>query len=318
LQATYIDVQRDLDIDLHEDIQVLGMIKSNARVDTEVDSDGNVSFGYRSKYNINNKIELLQIIAKNRHGIVLQDIKDCYADIEIDSSSLIIGGDIIATRNKDLKSLVLYPRGEPYYSQLSGTVTAIPGKPSIHTSSALEAEIRRGEAIKVGADWYRVSSAITGQQTQRSVAPPSVTLDKDLSERNLYCTPFTAEALPLDGDFDGEQEFKGPALRHGCTTDIKDIWHQTADSLKRFEGDGVALYKELVSLRLLDPHSLLNSNPAGQTRAGIRALAKKKKIRKVRQSSSNYTGHGVNAHLKGSELEQILKETREKLDKERT
>lgn len=31
------------------------------------------------------------------------------------------------------------------------------------------------------------------------------TTDKDLSEKNKYCDPFTAEVLPLDGDFEGTE-----------------------------------------------------------------------------------------------------------------
>jgi len=58
-----------------------------------------------------------------------------------------------------------------------------------NVSSHFYKKIRRGEAIKVDEYCYRVDSAIgsdsAGEQTQRSsVAPPSVTLDKELSEKN--------------------------------------------------------------------------------------------------------------------------------------
>ena len=53
---------------------------------------------------------------------------------------------------------------------------------------------------------YRVDSTIgsgnTGEQTQRSAAPPSVTLDKPLSDKNVYYNTYNAHKLPLDGDFD--------------------------------------------------------------------------------------------------------------------
>ena len=29
--------------------------------------------------------------------------------------------------------------------------------------------------------------------------------DKDMSDRNVYCDPFTSEVLPLDGDFEGNE-----------------------------------------------------------------------------------------------------------------
>ena len=79
----------------------------------------------------------------------------------------------------------------------------------LRTSIDLRRELRRGEAIEVGGTWYRVGSAIgsgaAGEQIQRAAAPASVTSDKDMSERNVYCDPYTAEALPLDGDYDGAE-----------------------------------------------------------------------------------------------------------------
>lgn len=75
--------------------------------------------------------------------MVLEDIKDCYPGIESDCSAFIIGGDVIATKNKELKSIVLYPRGDAFYTKLSGIVTACPGKSSIQTSVSLLDEIRR-------------------------------------------------------------------------------------------------------------------------------------------------------------------------------
>lgn len=79
----------------------------------------------------------------------------------------------------------------------------------VRTSASLLGEVRRGEAVQVGDSWYRVGSAIgsgaAGEQVQRAAAPPSVTSDRDMSERNVYCDPFTADLLPLDGDFEGAE-----------------------------------------------------------------------------------------------------------------
>ena len=73
-----------------------------------------------------------------------------------DIESLIIGGDIIASRNKEKRSMVLYPRGKRFLSRLSGTVTAVPGKQCMVTSANLRDEIRRGEAIQVRAAFILV------------------------------------------------------------------------------------------------------------------------------------------------------------------
>ncbi len=47
---------------------------------------------------------------------------------EADCTSMIVGGEIIANKNRELKSLVLYPRGVPFLTTLSGTVTATLGQ----------------------------------------------------------------------------------------------------------------------------------------------------------------------------------------------
>lgn len=66
-----------------------------------------------------------------------------------DIESLIIGGDVIASRNKEKRSMVLYPRGKRFLTRLSGSVTAVPGRQCMVTSANLRDEIRRGEAIQV-------------------------------------------------------------------------------------------------------------------------------------------------------------------------
>jgi hypothetical protein len=40
---------------------------------------------------------------------------------------MILSGEVIACRNSEKKTIVLYPRGNPFYAALSGTLTARPG-----------------------------------------------------------------------------------------------------------------------------------------------------------------------------------------------
>jgi uncharacterized protein YjcR len=171
LMASFVDVQRELHINLREEIQVLEMLKSNPMIDQIVHEDGMLYFQYRAKFNIKNKVELLNLIIRVRNGIVLEDIKNCYPDIESDCMSLIVGGSIIAGKNKEKKSLVLYPRGEKFVSKLSAQVIATPGKQTIQTNVSLLKEVLRGEAVMVDTTWYRVDSAIgsglESQQNQR-------------------------------------------------------------------------------------------------------------------------------------------------------
>jgi len=73
-----------------------------------------------------NKVQLIETIRRSKNGVVLADIKNCYEGIEADCGSMIVGGDIIAVKNKvEFKSLVLYPRGRPFLTKLSGTVLFI-------------------------------------------------------------------------------------------------------------------------------------------------------------------------------------------------
>jgi hypothetical protein len=81
---------------------------------------------------------------------------------------LIIGGDIIACKNKTLKSFVLYPRGTPFYTQLSGKVTATPGSNMLRTTADLTGEIRRGDAIRVP---YHTSDAATAAAAAAAAGP---------------------------------------------------------------------------------------------------------------------------------------------------
>jgi hypothetical protein len=67
-------------------------------------------------------------------------------------------------------------------------------------------QIRRGEAIQVGGQWFRLSSAVKAgvplsEQPVRAQAPLSVVSHQDLSSRNEvdgYIRPFTAKKVPLD------------------------------------------------------------------------------------------------------------------------
>ncbi len=67
-------------------------------------------------------------------------------------------------------------------------------------------QIRRGEAVCVGGQWFRVSSAVKDgpikDQPARAQAPLSVVSLTDLSKRNEqdgYIRPFSEKLIPLDG-----------------------------------------------------------------------------------------------------------------------
>jgi hypothetical protein len=66
-------------------------------------------------------------------------------------------------------------------------------------------QIRRGEAVQVGGQWFRVSSAVKEgplwDQPARAQAPLSVVSLTNLSKRNEvdgYIRPFSSKIVPLD------------------------------------------------------------------------------------------------------------------------
>jgi len=69
-------------------------------------------------------------------------------------------------------------------------------------------QMRRGEAVWAGGQWFRTSSAVKegvplDDQPERAKAPPSVTLRQDLSKKNDsdgYIRPFDRTNIPLDHD----------------------------------------------------------------------------------------------------------------------
>lgn len=210
-RATFVDFERELRIDLSRENYVLDMLKSNPKVECERSAEDELSFQYRTKFSIANKRELLATIDRVQCGIISADIfnPECYPGVDLDVNNLIVGGDIIACRNRALKSIVLYPRGRPFLSLLSGSITAEPGKQAVSTTEGLIDEIRRGDAVGIGTDladfsWYRVSCKERGtKQTERATAPLSVTSEVALSDKNKYCDTYDTSRLPLDGDFDG-------------------------------------------------------------------------------------------------------------------
>ena len=76
----------------------------------------------------------------------------------------------------------------------------------IDTSKDLTKELRRGEAVWIGGQWFRVSSSIRdgvplAEQPPRAQAPLSVSSIQDLSKKNEldgYCLEFIESKIPID------------------------------------------------------------------------------------------------------------------------
>ena len=86
---------------------------------------------------------------------------------------------------------------------------ADPSAPTFHSmlkiSSDPRTQVRRGEAISICGQWFRISSAVirgvpNENQPARAQPPPTVAMMKDLSTKNLgeYVKPFDSSTLSLD------------------------------------------------------------------------------------------------------------------------
>lgn len=202
-------------------------------------------FGYRAKFSmVHDRATLLAQINRMKNGIKASDLLDAYDGVERDIQKLLTSGEILGVANPEEKDRILFPRGESFLVELDGCITmqgastpsSLPPPPPPNTDDPMQLalynnevanalqmqkiqsrlittdvdprpQIRRGEAIRVGGEWFRVSSEITPnvpleKQPPRAQAPLSVVSMKDLSKKNEvegYCYKLDSKTIPLDG-----------------------------------------------------------------------------------------------------------------------
>ena len=274
------------------DADVLRALQGNKRVLVTGGRGTPLTLRYQSPYNISSRHELKFKIEKAIGGIKRKEVDRSYPGIDEDITEMIRSGEIIAVKSQEKNTEVLFPRGERFLTRLPGRVIAPIGEEIIETTEPLHTSIRRGDAIQVGTQWFRVSSMIrqNGTQPARAQAPKSVTSIKDLSERNEYILTFDDVGLPLDREFDGEEEYQGVAYKHGCTNDIRGMWAETAALVPSDENE---LQQKLLSVRLISRAAQKIARPV--VRGGEKD--KRKKPRKQKQREVHYT----NLHLQGTD-----------------
>lgn len=82
-KATFVDLKKELDIDLDYENYVLDMVKSNPKIECERSSEDVMFFKYRAKFEIRDRNELLREIERVKNGISMKDITDpeCYPGV---------------------------------------------------------------------------------------------------------------------------------------------------------------------------------------------------------------------------------------------
>ncbi|CAB9508619.1 expressed unknown protein [Seminavis robusta] len=207
-------------IDLEEtDQAVAQMLQRNPKIrvenvpDPENPSVQLATYAYQAKYNnVRDVKTLLAQINRCKNGVPMKDLEDAYEGVQADLQMLITAGDVLAIANSEDKDKILFPRGDAFLVELDGIValkeTAANSDKQVyivHTDVDPCKQIRRGEAINVGGQWFRVSSAVKegalSDQPVRAQAPLSVVSLLELSKRNEqdgYIRPFSKSLIPLD------------------------------------------------------------------------------------------------------------------------
>lgn len=99
-------------------------------------------------------MELYHLIGKIKSGVSMKDVADSYGGVIEDVQGMVQSGSIIACKNKKAKDTVLYPRGSSFLTKLSGSAVCAPDHDYVTTTKDLTAEIRRGDAVRVGESWW--------------------------------------------------------------------------------------------------------------------------------------------------------------------
>ena len=305
--ASIDDIKTQCQIDLLKDTETFSLLRRHKKISSYQNDKKLWIFQYLEKYNISNKSDLLKLLAHEHDGyvgIALEDIRSCYDGILQDIEACLRSGDIIACRNQETKDKILFPRYQSFLIPLSGTVTTIPSKNYVKTSSSLVSEIRRGDAIGIDRQWFRISSSTKANsltEPLRSAAPLSVSSEKEMSSQNVYIEKFDEERLPLDAVFVSEEEteHQHKAYKHGCSNDIRAMWGATIEGMRNLIDDQ-AVERELVSLGLIAPTERVSDRGKERREEGKAAEPRQKRMRLSKKQ--------LNTHLVGTEYGAILEE----------
>ncbi|POM69628.1 hypothetical protein PHPALM_14064, partial [Phytophthora palmivora] len=271
-----------------------------------------------AKYDIKNKVQLLKILDRIPEGMPIEDLIDCYVGVEDDLKELTRTGEIICLKNADKGAEVYYSRGPTFLVDLSGVATVEAGSYLAHSSQDLTGEIRRGDALRVGDNWFRVSAAVKSSSTTRptpfaGMATKSVSSTRDLnvSKKIKYMFKFDTEHLPLDVPFPDAKRRnvassdrwdllprRGPKfqmVKYGCSNDIRQLWR---DTMRTWPSDRAEFEKKLVQAGLTTQAKV----DASRRQMKRRLKEDKKKNRPRKQRDIKITNH----HLIGTKLGEIL------------
>ncbi|ETV93626.1 hypothetical protein H310_12409 [Aphanomyces invadans] len=301
--------------------EVCDRVRNNPKVRIEGDK-----IAYKAKFDIKSRNDVLRQLNRSPEGIPFRDLKDCYKNVEDDLRDLTRIGTVICIRNTEDGNDVYYPRGAQFLVELSGTGLVEHGCYMVATKEDITNEVRRGDAVKVGDHWFRVSAAPkTGggssqpQMFMAGMASKSVSSVRDLNlsatKKTRYHLNFDAGHLPLDtaypdprGNVSMLQRWDAapkpgrgltvPLLKHGCTNDVRQLWR---DTLRDWPADRLSLERKLLQCGLMT-RDMHEANLHRSKMRKVHGKGNKKVMRQRKQRDIKIT----NTHLVGTALGEAL------------
>ncbi|KAF1774844.1 Winged helix-turn-helix DNA-binding domain [Phytophthora cactorum] len=326
------DIFKHTGVDLTMDDQVEQRLKNNPKVRLQGDQ-----YAYQAKYDIKNRMQLLKILDRIPEGMPIEDLIDCYVNVEDDLKELTRTGEIICLKNADKGAEVYYSRGAPFLVDLSGVATVEAGSYLAHSSQDVTDEIRRGDAFRLeitGSESpllsrfalsYHVLVRILYTQSNCALLEHnspctlcwdgdkecSSTRDPNVSKKIKYMFKFDKDHLPLDVPFPDAKRRnvassdrwdllpkRGPKFQMVKHGCTNDIRQLWRDTLRTWPSDRAEFEKKLVQAGLTTQAKV----DANRRQMKRRLKEDKKKNRPRKQRDIKITNH----HLIGTKLGEIL------------
>ncbi|OQS07876.1 hypothetical protein THRCLA_00131 [Thraustotheca clavata] len=254
--ASKQEIYMNTGIDINVDEEIRDKMQNNEKIRV-VDND----YAYKAKFDVKNRDQLVKKLNSNDKGIAAAELLDCYVGIQEDLTELTRSGQIICIKSQDA--------AEVYYSRRFSFLTEVCAKATVEYGSYMTTvdcntteELRRGDCIRVGDHWFRVSNAdkkagignppqpfTTINATTQSKSVSSIAdLNIESKSKLKYILPFDTHHVPLDMPFPDHRQVhihhtkwdvapklgKGsgvvPIVKHGCTNDIRELWKKSKDS----------------------------------------------------------------------------------------
>lgn len=307
----------DLDpVDLSTDSEVDGLLQANEKVVRTLDEEGVASYSFKWAYSEAVDAKSLSELVGRERGIRVKDLVDCYDRADEDIERMIVSGKVLASENLQSNEVVLFGRSGQYLCRLAGSTSSqidvnLDAKSTqVPVSKDIRPEIRRGDAIRVGGEWRRVSSRVSKNdfRPKKARRPNSVSSVRGMHSGNEYVDTFDEKTVPVEPVLSAELGAGQSLFKHGCTNDVRAAWLDTA---KLTPADPGILQKELVAANLAAGSNVQQQVTAAQRRrasnkrqrSGDPASGEKKKKKRYNRGYHKIT----NEHLEGTIIGDILK-----------